>query len=257
MKPTKQEKQWLKDYLYQTMEYRETYEEVYDHILLALENEPRPEFFEGSVMKIITDDFGSNNALYELERSCKYTAERDSIQQYVSLMKLWVTPKLILFTGLIFCSLCSVEFKFPILLSMLFFQLSLVPFLLFLIRKVIIFFKRSYKKASLKDEISKEITYHVTRRIWAVLFVLSAIKQVFDYLFNQHQVTYNKPLHHKNLWSALTYHKPLPANMSLLSIGYIIICGVIIAGLITWIILHLITIVKLYQREFKSQMITN
>ncbi len=257
MKPTPDQKLWLKDYLYQVMEYRETYEEVYDHILLALENEPKSEFFESAVMKIITDDFGSNNALYELERSCKYAAERDSIQQYAGLMKLWVTPKLILFTGLLFSFTCLVGYKFPVLLSVLFFQLFLAPFVLFVIRKSIIFFRRSYKKASVKDEISKEITYHVTRRIWAVLFVLSAIKQVFDYLFNQHQVTYNKPLHHKNLWSALTYHKPLPANMSLLSIGYIIICGVIIAGLITWIILHLITIVKLYQREFKSQMITN
>ena len=39
MKPSQQQQQWLKEYLYQVIKYRETYLEVYDHVLTALEND--------------------------------------------------------------------------------------------------------------------------------------------------------------------------------------------------------------------------
>ena len=46
MTPTNQQQQWLKDYLRAVLTYRETYEEVYDHVLLALEDKSKDDFFE-------------------------------------------------------------------------------------------------------------------------------------------------------------------------------------------------------------------
>ncbi|MFD2866016.1 hypothetical protein [Mucilaginibacter antarcticus] len=49
---TAAEKLWLKDYLYQIMEYRETYEEVYDHMVLAVAEAPEEKHFESVVAGI-------------------------------------------------------------------------------------------------------------------------------------------------------------------------------------------------------------
>jgi hypothetical protein len=54
MKPTEQEKQWLKEYLYQALTYRETFDEVYDHILLALEHKEAQLFLRVPFTKLST-----------------------------------------------------------------------------------------------------------------------------------------------------------------------------------------------------------
>lgn len=46
MRPSQQQKLWLQDYLRQVLTYRETYEEVYDHVLVALEDKPEQQFLK-------------------------------------------------------------------------------------------------------------------------------------------------------------------------------------------------------------------
>jgi hypothetical protein len=237
MTPTPQEKQWLRDYLYQTMQYRETFEEVYDHILLALDHLPRPQFFESAVAKIIADDFGSDNGLYDLEQNCKRAANRDIAKQYLSCMRIWTSTNLILLTGLISCFLGLLIFKFPIGFAILsFICFLMLPVLLFLIRKIVIYFQRDYRKASLKDEITVHITFRITVFIWGVGGLISWINRLRNWIFKIPDTPANVVHHSKHIEPRFSV-------------------GVLIAiGLVTWMILHFIAVVKIYRREFKAGM---
>lgn len=105
MKPTEQEKQWLQDYLYQSLSYRETYSEVYDHILLALEDRPAREFFASTVNDIIEEDFGGSINMLNMEVECTYTVKEDIISQYRNNINRWFKFPLIIYTTATFFSL--------------------------------------------------------------------------------------------------------------------------------------------------------
>ncbi|UOE48162.1 hypothetical protein MTO98_27495 [Mucilaginibacter sp. SMC90] len=77
MKPDARQDELLKYYLRKVFIYRETYEEVYDHIISALQNKPGDYSFETAVNQIIHVDFGGHNRLISLERDCKKAMERD------------------------------------------------------------------------------------------------------------------------------------------------------------------------------------
>ncbi|GAA4097042.1 hypothetical protein [Mucilaginibacter panaciglaebae] len=238
MTPTPEEKQWLHDYLYQIMQYRETFEEVYDHILLALEDMPRPQFFESAIARIITNDFGSDNGLYELEQNCRRAANRDIVKQYTGQMRAWLSAKFILFTGLIIISSALLILRFPviylIIINVFFF---IIPVLLYLFRKVVAYIQRGYKKASLKDEISTHITFRVTVFIWAIGCIINWTKRIIEWILKIPQETFD------------LMHRPKPFDV------WFVMGGLISVGLLTWMILHFIAVIKLYQREFKSNMI--
>jgi hypothetical protein len=93
MKLTEQEDQLLKQYLSKILKYRETYDELYDHIVTALSHKTTIISFEQSVYDIITDDFGGYDNLIKLEKASKKMAVKDTIGLF-----------LIYFTG---------YFKFP------------------------------------------------------------------------------------------------------------------------------------------------
>jgi hypothetical protein len=96
MKLTEQEDQLLKQYLSKILKYRETYDELYDHVVTALSHKTTITSFEQSVYDIITDDFGGYDNLMKLEKASKKMAIKDTIKGF-----------LIYFTG---------YFKFPKLL---------------------------------------------------------------------------------------------------------------------------------------------
>jgi hypothetical protein len=80
MKPTDQQIQWLKEYLRAVLTYRETYEEVFDHILTALTGSAIDDSFDHTVNGIINNDFGGYNNLPKLEKASKKAATRNSIK---------------------------------------------------------------------------------------------------------------------------------------------------------------------------------
>lgn len=58
MKPTLQQGEILKKYLREALLYRETYEEVYDHVLTSLAQKSEESSFQNAVNEILNDDFG-------------------------------------------------------------------------------------------------------------------------------------------------------------------------------------------------------
>lgn len=230
MKPTTEQKQWLKDYLYQTMEYRETYEEVYDHMLLAIENAPEQRFFESVVANIITADFGSNNGLYDLEQKCLRTAVISANTQYFQIFKSWFTIPRITVSVVIFLFLLSINYLNHFATSIIFVFLWLVfPIILFVVRKIslnVIAFK---SKPSVKDEIFRRITFRSTYLIWMISVTLKYITFLMKYLFN------------------------LPFRLTYSAIAD----NVLSAGILGLMFIHILCVIELYRSEFKTQMIVN
>jgi S-adenosylmethionine:tRNA-ribosyltransferase-isomerase (queuine synthetase) len=81
MKPTLQQTQILKKYLRSTLDYRETYQEIYDHILSAVEGNTAGASFEEVVNNIINTDFGGAKGLVRLERQYYKSVVREVISQ--------------------------------------------------------------------------------------------------------------------------------------------------------------------------------
>ncbi len=110
MKPTSEQKQWLKDYLHKVMTYRETYEEVYDHMLLSIENHPAKEYFATVVVDIVENDFGGIDGLAELEENCRQAVEANTWAQYRLDFNRWFTSPLAIVTCMVFAFLFYMQF---------------------------------------------------------------------------------------------------------------------------------------------------
>jgi hypothetical protein len=179
MKPTLKQQLWLKDYLYQVMNYRETYEEVYDHILAALENKPEAKQFETAVAEVIEEEFGGNNGLMEMEESCKNAVVNDTLKQYWSYWHIFLKfPGILCVTGL-FILIHYVRyfglhvFVFPVffILNILLLITILLPFVLLITRLVVKKYKFGSTKNTFKDQIFKRIVYRALRSLFLFLVV--------------------------------------------------------------------------------------
>jgi len=83
MKPTEQQLKVVQDYLHKTLTYRETYEEIYDHILSAVEHQPNHMSFEDAINNIIRNDFGSPDNLLKIEKANKNALVKETINTYL------------------------------------------------------------------------------------------------------------------------------------------------------------------------------
>nr|WP_067058207.1 hypothetical protein [Mucilaginibacter sp. L294] len=83
MKPTEQQLKVVQDYLHKTLTYRETYEEIYDHILSAVEHQPNNILFEDAINNIIRNDFGSHENLLKIEKANKNALVKETINTYL------------------------------------------------------------------------------------------------------------------------------------------------------------------------------
>jgi hypothetical protein len=82
MKPTEQQLKVLQDYLHKTLTYRESYEEIYDHILSALQHQPEGVNFQDTINAIIINDFGGHKNLLKVEKAQKDALVSDMYKKY-------------------------------------------------------------------------------------------------------------------------------------------------------------------------------
>jgi hypothetical protein len=186
MKPTEQEKQWLKEYLYQTMEYRETYEEVYDHMLLAIENAPEQEFFESVVLQIIEKDFGGSNGLLELEANCRQAVEVTAAAQFRNNFMRWFKSPLVVITATMFMALFYLQLpdvKTHGALLLLFVALLILPTIICSIRATQLGYKYGENKTSIKDEVFRKLAFASGRGLLKLVFTLKFVEMITKFLF--------------------------------------------------------------------------
>lgn len=236
MKPTEQQKQWLQDYLDKVMEYRETYEEVYDHILLALEDKPEMEFFESNVSNIIEEDFGSNNGLLELENNCRHETETTAEAKYRDTFKRWFTSPQIIIVAALFMVLFYLQL--PVVkthgaLLFLFVFLLVLPTIILSIRGFRLGLNYGNTKTSIKDEIFRKITFKSNLMLWNISILLKVSDLIARYVFN--------------------IKLPLSSEQS----DSINILYGMVTIILVLMIVHILSVIKLYRGEFKTGIIAN
>jgi hypothetical protein len=181
MKPNQQQKQQLQEYLRKGLKYRETYEEVYDHILTVLESKPVGIPFAGTVNAIIREDFGGSNNLWVVENNCRKGVEKAMIRKYVNYLKSFFKISSLIY---IIPLLCIFYVSFYIV----FVPFSLVGILFIMAGLPIIFIPIRYFKVgyiwrdtrrSLRDSIFNKIAYLPLRLFMAgSIFFLAISNQV-------------------------------------------------------------------------------
>jgi hypothetical protein len=83
MKATEQQLEFLRDYLQKSLIYRETYDELYDHILSAIEYQKEDTSFEDAINNIIKSDFGGHQNLLKIEKATKEALVKETINTYL------------------------------------------------------------------------------------------------------------------------------------------------------------------------------
>jgi hypothetical protein len=81
MTPTSNQDKELRTYLRKVFVYRETYEEVYDHIISAVNEKPEDISFEQAVNNVINEDFGGHKNLVNIEANSKAAIKKDIRRQ--------------------------------------------------------------------------------------------------------------------------------------------------------------------------------
>lgn len=160
MKPTAQQTQLLKKYLRDTLSYRETYEEIYDHILTAVDNADTEISFEELVNNIIKNDFGGAKGLVKIEKQYHSAAVDEVIkQQWLNFIDNFKFPQIflsLLLLGLTYYGLLHFNGQ-PFGIAVLSICLFTAPGIFVLIRYFKIGYATKDTKRSVKDKIIGQV----------------------------------------------------------------------------------------------------
>jgi hypothetical protein len=160
MRTTAQQNQLLKQYLQGSLQYRETYEEVYDHIISAVECVPAGASFENEVNRVICEDFGGYEELAEMENMAKKEAIVNGLKKYLSYFNSYLKWPVLLSTiaGSVCVYFALTQLRFvPVVLKDIFAMVCICPKLLSLFR----YYQTGYilkdTRKSVKDNIFNKI----------------------------------------------------------------------------------------------------
>ncbi len=186
MKPTPDQKLWLKDYLFKVMQYRETYEEVYDHMLLAIEKYPEQQYFISTVLDILNNDFGGTNGLLDLEEKCRQTVESTAKNQFRDNFKRWLMTPLVIVTAVLFAGLFYLQLPYVKTwhaLFILFPVLLILPTIICSARAAQLGYRYGENKASIKDEVFRKLAFTSNNILLEVILASVAVQFITNILF--------------------------------------------------------------------------
>ncbi|SHN13688.1 hypothetical protein [Mucilaginibacter sp. OK098] len=156
MKPGPQQKQQLQEYLRKGLKYRETYEEVYDHILAALAYKPETSTFNSTVNEIIRDDFGGSKNLWRIEESFRKSVAKDMSKQFWQLFSAYLKFPLVVYTAIISAIVYYIIYNInvqPVAFERIFILFAFLPALLVPVRYYKIGYIFKDTKKSVRDNI--------------------------------------------------------------------------------------------------------
>ncbi|QKJ31446.1 hypothetical protein HQ865_17290 [Mucilaginibacter mali] len=172
MKITSEQETHLRKYLRDAMRYRETCEEVYDHVLTALQNRGYTGTFEEAVNQILREDFGGYDNLRQMEDDAKNAAVKSGISKYLGFyMGYFKWPRLIYV--LVYAALIYLFFgyaRLAIILEAMVALTVITPCVLSLMRYYQIGYRFGDTKRSVRDTVFAKIAIVPIR-----LFVLGTI----------------------------------------------------------------------------------
>jgi hypothetical protein len=188
MKPDEQQKQWLQDYLRAVLTYRETYTEVYDHILVALENKGSEPVFETTINNIIQEDFGGSNGLMNLEEQCKQAVIKNVRKQYWNyFFDCFKFPFVIFSIMIVFCEYYISRYFSVAAIAAIFCFVLLSPIILLAIR--------GYKTGYVFGNIKTALRDHVFRRIAYKPFYWLLISMAIPFRWFKIHIHFDRDFH--------------------------------------------------------------
>lgn len=101
MKLSPEQQKFLNDYLRKNLKYRETYSELYDHVLSALETKPQTMNFQDAVEGVIKEDFGGYNGMALIESRYKKAVSKEMQKKYWANVIAYLKFPLIGFTAIL------------------------------------------------------------------------------------------------------------------------------------------------------------
>ncbi len=182
---TADQKIWLKDYLNRVMRYHETYEEVYDHVLLAITQRENPEDFETTVNNIIEADFGGEFNLQKMEDKCRVAAIKKVKSQYRQSFIGWFkSAPLLVGVAATFLLLNYIALQSLLVVEVILGLIILMPEIIFIVQRIKAGYVFGNAKASLRDAILKKMTYASILGYWYLIFWLTALSQLIILVFS-------------------------------------------------------------------------
>ena len=119
MTPNARQDEELKNYLRKAFLYRETYEEVYDHVLNSLHATNNNELsFRQNIDRIITNDFGGSKGLKIIEKNYQKTFYAATMKKQWRLFKNWFSYPLLPFTAALFGITYFLGTKMPVTMNL-------------------------------------------------------------------------------------------------------------------------------------------
>lgn len=188
MKPTEQQDILLRKYLLDSLLYRETYQEVYDHVLSALENREFNGTLEEAVNQILREDFGGYDKLRELENTAKRAAIADGVNTFTRfLVSYFRLPRLLctmVAVVVIYFSIGQIKLA-PIMFEAILGIIILTPAILSLRRYYVIGYLFRDTKKSIRDDVFGRISM-VPTRLFVIFGIFITInfdkgKNIFDH----------------------------------------------------------------------------
>ncbi|MES2278345.1 MAG: hypothetical protein V4592_20100 [Bacteroidota bacterium] len=166
MKPTEQQDILLRKYLRDTMRYRETYEEVYDHVITALESNVYNGTLEEAVNQILRVDFGGYDQLRRMEAEAKTIAINDAISRFLQFVWSYFKGMRLLYTAvfavLVYFTLAQIKLQ-PLGFGAIFALVILTPGILSLRRYYVVGYLFRDVKKSIRDDVFGRIAMVPTR----------------------------------------------------------------------------------------------
>jgi hypothetical protein len=178
MKLDARQDELLKHYLRKVFLYRETYEEVYDHMISALQERPYTQTFQDAVNDIIRRDFGGHNNLISMENNCKKAMVKElRNKQFGYFISFFKFPYFLLVLGfsLGVYLVMSKSLLSPHTVRWIFWGMALLPYVVIPLR----FFYTGYlfgeTKRSIRDNMMGDLSMLPMRVFFAVaaLFVIN------------------------------------------------------------------------------------
>ncbi|MDB5002346.1 MAG: hypothetical protein JWQ34_571 [Mucilaginibacter sp.] len=177
MKPNREQQEFIKAKLNGILRYRETYAEVYDHILLALAQQADYQDFETLVNNIIEQDFGGDFKLRQMEDKCRVAAIKKVKKQYrQSFMRWFKSVPLLVSVAATFLLLNYIALQSLLVMEVFFGLIILIPEIIFIAKRIKTGYLFGDTKASLRDAILKKMTYgSVFIYVWLAILSQSII----------------------------------------------------------------------------------
>ena len=162
MQPTEQQIKTLQTYLRKTLNYKESYEEVYDHIISALADRPDSGNFQDTVNDIIVQDFGGHDNLLQVEQGIGSAITTDTYVRFRTyLTKLLRLPALLYLAGIaiaFYVFYSSVNLP-PLMLKASVLLVVFVPSMLALFRFFHVGYVTGNKARSVRDLLFSNIAW--------------------------------------------------------------------------------------------------